>query len=415
MNWRRTGLTLDYVRFGIFTRFSRIFRSWFFIATLGRILGVPVSPKPAALCWREKLQPNILIVRSDGLGDLVLTLPFFHGLRRHFPGAHITLICAPPWPPIAQQMSALDEVLVNPNSRSRWEAINNVARSAWFGFCTLRHKRFDVAFCPRWESDLADDYLLAFFSFAPHRVSFSEISTAWRRGAERGRDRFFTQIVTDSGVKHEAERSLTLLGALGVKPPTDPHQEDTAYFKTQPKPPLQFASETVPIGVFPAVEFEEKQWPIKYFIETARQIASQRPVTFLVFGTKSQSALCQRFCEELGSAAINFCDRITIDELPAYLAVCRAVLSCDSGGAHLAGILNLPVLVLFRTSLETDPNHLGSPTRFRPLGANVTVLQPTRPPSFPEPPHGRAIEGICPAEVAAKMIELLDGATRVAG
>lgn len=36
---------------------------------------------------------NILVIRTDVLGDMVITVPFFRELRRAYPDSHITLVC----------------------------------------------------------------------------------------------------------------------------------------------------------------------------------------------------------------------------------------------------------------------------------------------------------------------------------
>ena len=38
---------------------------------------------------------NILVVRTDEIGDMILTSGFVRELRKNFPHARITLICAP--------------------------------------------------------------------------------------------------------------------------------------------------------------------------------------------------------------------------------------------------------------------------------------------------------------------------------
>ena len=53
----------------------------------------------------------ILLVRSDGIGDVILTAPFMRELRRAYPQAHITLVVAPHALNVAERCPYADRVL----------------------------------------------------------------------------------------------------------------------------------------------------------------------------------------------------------------------------------------------------------------------------------------------------------------
>jgi ADP-heptose:LPS heptosyltransferase len=55
---------------------------------------------------------------------------------------------------------------------------------------------------------------------------------------------------------------------------------------------------------------------------------------------------------------VNLCGRTTIDELCATVAAARALISNDTGVAHLAYAYRIPSVVLFG---PTRPDHWGPP------------------------------------------------------
>jgi ADP-heptose:LPS heptosyltransferase len=83
----------------------------------------------------------------------------------------------------------------------------------------------------------------------------------------------------------------------------------------------------------------------------------------------------------------------------------------DSGIAHIAGALGIPTVVLSPFPSSCAEEHPNSPTRFRPCGPRVRVLQPESPlpPCHPtcsfSGPH--CIQQITPEDVLEAVRELL--------
>ena len=83
---------------------------------------------------------NILLVRTDRIGDVVLSLPMLPLLRRRFPGAKISVMVRQYTRELVEHHSCVDEVLV-------YEHEDNLA-SLWTMLKTVRGKKFDAAIIP---------------------------------------------------------------------------------------------------------------------------------------------------------------------------------------------------------------------------------------------------------------------------
>ncbi len=55
---------------------------------------------------------NVLLVRLDNLGDVLVTTPAFHAVRHALPEAHLTLLASPVGAQVGQLNPDLDEVIV---------------------------------------------------------------------------------------------------------------------------------------------------------------------------------------------------------------------------------------------------------------------------------------------------------------
>jgi heptosyltransferase-2 len=326
-------------------------------------------------------KPRILIVRNDALGDLLLTLPFIAALRALFPDAYIALLVAPTWHSLMAKLQMVDEVLSCALSTEKWSAIRNVWRAIQFGRRELEPRKFDWAIVPRWDADFTDAFLLAFFSFAPVRIAYGEESTAWRRSSNAGMDGFYTCVLHDAGVVHESVRSVSLLEKMGFKVPEVQESILQTAIEDLRRPvseqPIALPTDRPVVGVFPSVLDPVKQWPISHFVELAQQVHAERNSLFVVFGGRSDVQKCAEFTNACPFPVMNLCGLVALPDLPDVLRQCAAVLSCDSGGAHLAGIMNLPVVVIFSQTREYDSAGQLSPDRFKPLGQQVVVFQPS--------------------------------------
>ena len=54
---------------------------------------------------------SILVIRTDVLGDMVITIPFFRELRRAYPDSHITLVCNQSIYNLVEPMPYVDKIL----------------------------------------------------------------------------------------------------------------------------------------------------------------------------------------------------------------------------------------------------------------------------------------------------------------
>ena len=113
------------------------------VSFLLRCVGVLTSPPVTVACTRlfQRVKDrdrsagpsrvedahNILVLRADGVGDVVMTGPFLRELRRARPHARITLVVAPRALNLVQPCPYVDRVLtVRNRRRMRWWTLGGV-------------------------------------------------------------------------------------------------------------------------------------------------------------------------------------------------------------------------------------------------------------------------------------------------
>lgn len=144
------------------------------------------------------------------------------------------------------------------------------------------------------------------------------------------------------------------------------------------------------IAVLPgAARGSSKRWPADFFAEVAtKAVECNLAARIVICGTPGERQECddvQLHLEKRGIPTDNLCAKTAVAELAAVLVKCRAVLTNDSGGMHLATAVGTPVVAVFGL---TDPAKTG------PLGNALAVAaEGVR--------HSRAIPRDSPAATTA--------------
>ena len=169
----------------------------------------------------DYLQPTswrrILLLRLDGIGDVVLFTPFLRALRKAHPESEITLIVQPMVYNLMEACPYIDHLLAYDwhedsgaplRARCR-QAREYVQRQGLEG-------KYDIVLNPRWDSDYYDAGALAYFTKAPCRVAWSEHVLPSKAKLNCGFDEFYTMTLLDKRICHEVEHNLQFLTQLGI-------------------------------------------------------------------------------------------------------------------------------------------------------------------------------------------------------
>jgi ADP-heptose:LPS heptosyltransferase len=128
--------------------------------------------------------------------------------------------------------------------------------------------------------------------------------------------------------------------------------------------------------LFPGAGWPQKRWPLARFVELGLQLASEGHPVALLFapGEEAMAEAASGGIAPTGSRARRISAGVTAGpQMLRALRGARAVVSNDSGAAHLAAALGLPTLAIFG---PTNPASCG------PLGPRVGLLRCDRPDSL---------------------------------
>jgi lipopolysaccharide heptosyltransferase II len=359
----------------------RIYRMFFALTTpavarvVGRFSGISSTGSGIPEIRR------ILVIRLDGIGDLVLSTPFLRELRVAFPDAQITLITSPETTALFRNCGRIDRVI----SFRWWKGLRPFARiiqSIVLFQKRLKSEHFDLAIAPRFGPDFLDAVYLAYFSKATWRIGYSEDARRRKYWVDRGKDRLLTHVLSANGPKHEVERGLDIIRFLGIEPISDSLElgldPKAAEFAADALKVVCGSSGTRPllVAIAAGANGNDRIWPRERFAEIARWLAGLDDTRILVMGGPLDADRANAIAAAAGHRAFSFAGKATISQTCSLLSHCDVCIGADTGLIHLAAATGVRTVVVSNHSLAGDPEHDRSPARFAPRGRGHIVVRP---------------------------------------
>jgi len=302
---------------------------------------------------------RILLVRTDRLGDVVLTTPAIKAVRDAYPEAHIAMIVRPYTELVVRGNPYLDEVIIYDKYRKHKSLMASMRFAKW-----LKDKNFDRAIIFHPTNRM---HIITYLAQIPRRIGY---------------DKKFSFLLTDriedrkhEGRKHERDYILDLLKALGIE------SDEKELFLPVPDKASKYADGLLSgygikrgekiVVMHPGASCPSKIWPLERFAKLADRLISVYGVRVIVIGADDKkSAFCVNSLKKfMQKEAFFIIGGLDIGQLGALIKRGALFVSNDSGPVHIAVAVKTPVVALF------GRNQPGlSPVRWCPLGVRDLVI-----------------------------------------
>jgi heptosyltransferase-2 len=361
---------------------------------------------------------SLLVVRDDEIGDVVLTSGMLRELRRMYPRTTITLAVRKEVANIVEHCPYVDSVyLLEVGRRGLSRRLMAPVRLGLAARRDFAPQHFTLALQPRWDTDGSFGALVAFFSCARWRVSYSERVNERKRFFNRGFDRLYTHVIDDREPKHEVERNLDLLRFLGGAPADDSLElwltSDDRDFALKARHDLCGDENTVLVAISPGAGHQRRMWPTEQFAEVAHWLMTTFDVRIFVVGGKADQQRGDLLVRQVGAGSINMAGRATLRQTAALLKECTLFVGNDSGPMHLAAASGVAVVEVSCQPRGMDDGDAQSPKRFGPWRTRHAIVQPAEPREDctthcrAKGPH--CILNVTPSQVKGAILSLMPG------
>ena len=308
--------------------------------------------------WQEAR--NILLIRLDNLGDVLLTTPAMHAVRTSLPDARLTLLASPVGAQVAQLNPDIDDVIIYQAPwMDPWHKLPLDSEREQAMIAQIKERHFDAAiiFTSFRQSPLPSAYL-CYLADIPLRLAASidgpgSLLTTRHKHPER--------------VIHEVERGLDLVGAVGIT--TDERDlvlrvPATAQVQIQQRlaqEGIACHAEQPLIVVHPGCSMPARTYPWEMYVDVIDLLVAQLGAQVIVTGAADERPLVdtilQRVKAEHQSAVRGWAGVLPFPEFCALIQVANLTITNNTGPMHIAAAVKTPVIALF--ALTNYPEQWG--------------------------------------------------------
>jgi len=311
--------------------------------------------------WRSA--KNILCVRLDAMGDVLMTGPAIRALRECSPNRRVTLLTSPSGAEAARLIPWIDEILIYEAPWMKAPALRADPGPDLAMIRRLAEAGFDAAaiFTVYSQNPLPAAFLCHLagipLRLAHCRENPYQLLTDWI--PEREPEQF---------IRHEVRRQLDLVAAVGcraadermvVHAPEQPRERVNALLDEH-----GLADSQGPwVVIHPGSTAPSRRYSPESFAEAARRLVVDYGIRVVWTGSGSERPLIEEIQSSMGGArSLSLAGELNLAELAALLERAPLLISNNTGPVHVAASVGTPVVDLYAL---TNPQHTpwGVPNR----------------------------------------------------
>jgi lipopolysaccharide heptosyltransferase II len=354
-----------------------------------------VSPSP----WEQAT--NILCVRLDTIGDVLMTTPAIRAIKESRRGRRITLLTSSAGAAIAGLVPEIDRVMVYDAPWMKATSPRQASRPDMAMVESLHAEGFNAAvvFTAFSQNPLPSAFL-CYLAEIPLRLAHChenpyQLLTDWVPDPEPAQF-----------VRHEVRRQLDLVAEIGCTT-----QNERLSAQAPSRAHLQVRQILRNMGidrarpwvvVHPGATAPSRCYPPESFVLVTDQLVTQFGLPVVFTGSRTESELVDAIRRAMRAPSYSLAGQLDLAQLTALIEMAPLVITNNTGPAHMAAAVGTPVVDLYAL---TNPQH-------QPWQVPSRVLSHDVPCKFcyksicPEG-HHNCLRLVTPDQVVQASIELL--------
>ncbi len=274
---------------------------------------------------------RILVVRTDRIGDVVLTLPMVDILRLNYPDAYIAMMVRRYTSELVQNSTSVDETILYDDTKGLVPFCKTLKN--------LRRHKFDVAFIAYPRLRIA---LLLFLAGVKLRVG-----SGYRFYSLLFNKRIYEH--RKDAKKHELEYNLSLLDAVGiplkkVEPPWILVGEELVQNVKQRLEKIGINSSDRIVIIHPGSGGSSRDWDIEKFAELGKILSKIQNVKIVITGGLNEHQLVENLKRAIGGNVVGKAGEFSLLEFAALAKLAQLLISNSTGTIHIAAAVGTHVI-----------------------------------------------------------------------
>ena len=301
--------------------------------------------------WQQA--ENVLCVRLDVLGDVLMTTPALRALKESRPGRRLTLLTSSTSAPLAPLVPEIDACIVYDAPWMKATAPRDDIRPDFAMIERLRQERFDAA------------VVFTVFSQNPLPTAFLCLLAGIPRRLAHCRENPY-QLLTDwvsepepeQFIRHEVRRQLDLVAAVGCRTanerlslsvPVEASRSVEAMLRE-----LGLDKDDPWVLIHPGASAPSRRYPAELFAQAAEMLSIDYGLRLVFSGSSGERELIESIRSAVAVPSHSLAGCLSLAELAELITRAPLLITNNTGPAHLAAAVGTPVVDLYA---QTNPQH----------------------------------------------------------
>ena len=293
---------------------------------------------------------NVLVIRPDNMGDLLMSGPAIHALKESF-GCKITLLTSSMAAGIAAFLPGVDDVIT---FNAPWVKCDAANETFFDVVEEIRRRAFDAAVLfTVFSQNPLPTAMIAYLAGIPKRLAYCrenpyDLLTHWVPDKE-----------PYDFVRHQVERDLQLVKSVGAVVKSKElqlHLPNNAWPAVEEKLTSNGVNVHRPwIILHAGVSEPKRQYPVAHWIEVAQRLVEETGYQLLFTGNEKEKEAIEKISSAVEKNTFNLAGSLSLQEFIMLVQHAPLVLSVNTATVHIAAAVATPIVVLYAL---TNPQHL---------------------------------------------------------
>lgn len=289
---------------------------------------------------------NILCVRADNMGDVIMSSPAMRALKENF-NCRITLLTSSMGAGIGKFIAGVDEVITYDLP---WVKTGQPFNPADFHEVVeqLRSYNFDAAVIfTVFSQNPLPAAMLAYLAGIPRRLAYCrenpyQLLTHWVPDKE-----------PYSFIRHQVQRDLELVARVGA---VTVHESLSLQVAADawPRARRKLGLKANWIVLHAPVSEAKRAYPLECWAALGKRLVREFNCSLVLTGTAGEKNYLDALQSLIGPGAVSMAGQLKLDEFIALIKHAPLLISVNTGSIHIAAAVDTPVIVLYAL---TNPQH----------------------------------------------------------
>jgi lipopolysaccharide heptosyltransferase II len=295
---------------------------------------------------------NILCIRPDNMGDVLMTQPAMRALKQSLPGRKITLLTSEMGAEIAHKLPEVDNVMVFDVPWIKTKAKYNDSEAIHKLVDELKRKNFEAAaIFTNYSQSALPTAMVCYLAEIPRVLAYS------RENPYKLINNWVPDHEPFSFPVHGVQRQLDLVSATGARTSdkklhlkVKEAAKDAALKKLKNE---GVDPESPWVIMHPGVSEDKRKYPVELYGQAAKLLAEEG-YQLLVTALECEKDLASGVVQIAGARSFDLAGKLSLNNFIALINMAPVIVSNNTVSVHIAAAVDTPVVDLYA---RTNPEH----------------------------------------------------------